>query len=228
VIFSMGRELMDRLEHRDQAQPLRAHVGVADAVPKPLAWRLLSTLQQANLPIRWVYREDTAVSGFLSGTTTHGLDLVIADRPGKSTAKLPIENRLVLSCDTTLLGTRALCKRLRPRFPDSLEGCPIILPGQLATVRQELDDWLDVHQLNPDVVAECEDHGLACCLARHGEGVCVAPSAVADELATMHALEVAGTLGEVRQQFFIVVPERHAQNPVLTALFGATLKAKER
>src|SRR5262245_46668507 len=56
-IFTLGRELMETVNGRPTGRPLRFAVGVADVVPKLVAYRLLEPALRLPEPIRIVCRE---------------------------------------------------------------------------------------------------------------------------------------------------------------------------
>ena len=79
-IFSLGRELQDTLKGRPTGRPLRFTVGVADAVPKLVAYRLLLPALSLPEPVHVVCREDKP-ERLLAELSVHALDLVLSDAP---------------------------------------------------------------------------------------------------------------------------------------------------
>jgi LysR family transcriptional regulator, transcriptional activator of nhaA len=80
-IFSIGSELETAV--RDQARkdkPLKFRVGVADAVPKTIACRLIEPAAKLPEPVRIVCRE-WKLDTLLGELALHRFDLVIADVP---------------------------------------------------------------------------------------------------------------------------------------------------
>ena len=57
-IFSTGRELQETLAGRSAGRPLRLTVGVVDALPKLLTYRLLEPAQGMTEQVRLLLRED--------------------------------------------------------------------------------------------------------------------------------------------------------------------------
>jgi LysR family transcriptional activator of nhaA len=57
-IFSLGRELMDTLQDRPTGRPLRVQIGVADVLPKQIAYRLIAPAFGRTNRVRIVCRED--------------------------------------------------------------------------------------------------------------------------------------------------------------------------
>ena len=77
-IFGLGRELIDTLRDRPTDRPLRLTVGVADVMPKLVAYRLLEPALRA--PVRLTVREDHSERLF-AALAGHDLDLVLCDAP---------------------------------------------------------------------------------------------------------------------------------------------------
>ena len=57
-IFSLGRELQDAVKGRPVGRPLKLTVGIADAVPKLVARRLLQPALELSMPVHLVCHED--------------------------------------------------------------------------------------------------------------------------------------------------------------------------
>jgi LysR family transcriptional activator of nhaA len=74
-IFTLGRELTDTLKGRSPGRPVRFVVGVADVLPKLIAYRLLEPALKMAEPVRVVCREDKS-ERLLAALAVHELDLV--------------------------------------------------------------------------------------------------------------------------------------------------------
>ena len=93
-IFSLGRELLDTLKDRPTGRPLRFAVGIADVVPKLIAYRLLQPAFELGEPVRVVCREDKP-ERLLAELAVYGLDLVLADAPLAPTVRIRAFNHLL-------------------------------------------------------------------------------------------------------------------------------------
>ena len=76
-MFGIGRELMETMRGRPTGRPLQLTVGVANAVPKLIAYRLLHPAVRGDDPVYVVCREDNAEQ-LTTLLATHALDVVIA------------------------------------------------------------------------------------------------------------------------------------------------------
>src|SRR5579864_7650406 len=58
-IFGLGQDLLEALEHRPTARPMRLVVGIDDVVPKEIAYRILEPALRMKRPVRITCREGT-------------------------------------------------------------------------------------------------------------------------------------------------------------------------
>lgn len=79
-IFQVGNELEEALRSYPESHFISFRVGVDDAVPKSIAYRLLTPAMALADPVRIVCREDKLVR-LLVELAIQRLDLVLADRP---------------------------------------------------------------------------------------------------------------------------------------------------
>ena len=79
-IFGLGRELMDALEQRPSARPLRLLVGIDDVVPKEIAYRILEPTLHLKRPIRLTCKEGT-LERLVANLAVHEIDVVLSDAP---------------------------------------------------------------------------------------------------------------------------------------------------
>jgi LysR family transcriptional activator of nhaA len=79
-IFSRGRELADVLRGRQTGRILRFTIGIADVVPKLIAYRLILPALKLQQSTRLICREGKP-DKLLSQLAIHQLDLVLSDAP---------------------------------------------------------------------------------------------------------------------------------------------------
>ena len=93
-IFGIGRELLETLRGRPAGRPLQLAIGVANAVPKLIAYRLLRPAVESPEPVYIVCREDNAEQ-LTTQLATHALDVVIADTPAPPHVRVRVFNHLL-------------------------------------------------------------------------------------------------------------------------------------
>src|SRR6185369_3495794 len=79
-IFGLGQELVEALEHRPTARPLRLVVGIDDVVPKEIAYRILKSALNLKRPVRLCCREGT-LERLVADLAVHDVDVVLSDAP---------------------------------------------------------------------------------------------------------------------------------------------------
>ena len=215
-IFGLGRELMDTLKGRPTGRPVRLVVGVADALPKLIAYRLLQPALQLPEPIHLVCREDRS-DRLLAELAVHALDLVLADTPIGPTAKVRAFNHLLGECSVTFFAAPRLATHRRG-FPRSLDNAPMLLPTDNTALRRSLDHWFDAQQIRPRIVSEFEDSALLKVFGQEGGGIFAGPSVIEREIQRQYGVRVVGRTDAVRERFYAISVERRVNNPAVIAI----------
>lgn len=216
-IFSLGRELLDAVQGRATGRPVRFVVGVADVLSKQIAFRLLAPALQLPSPIQVVCREARAES-LLASLAVHEVDLVLADTPVPPTVHVKAYSHLLGESDVTCFAAPALAATLRRRFPQSLSGAPMLLPGDGTVVRRQLDDWFQATGIRPRIVGEFDDSALMKAFGEHGAGAFVGATAIAGEIRRQYRVVAIGEIEAVRERFYAISPERRIKHPAVVAI----------
>ena len=219
-IFGLGRELLETVKGRPTGQPMRLTVGIADAVPKLIAYRLLGPVLTGAEPVRIICREDKP-DRLLAQLAVHGLDLVLSDAPIGPTTKVRAFNHLLGECGVTFFGTPALARTCRRGFPRSLGGAPVLLPTDNTALRRSLDDWFESEDIRPRVASEFEDSALLMAFGQAGMGLFPAPSAIERQVRSQYGVVVVGRLDTVRERFYAISGERRLKHPAVVAISEA-------
>ena len=219
-IFSLGRELRGAVKGRSPGRPVRFVVGVADVLPKLIAYRLLEPALHLAEPIRVVCREDKP-ERLLAELSVYGLDLVLADAPIAPTVKIRAFNHLLGECSVTVFGTAQVAAASRRGFPRSLDGAPFLLPTDNTTLRRSLDQWFDAEGIHPLVVGEFEDSALLQVFGQTGAGLFAAPSVIEAEVRRQYGVHVVGRVETVRERFYAISVERKLKHPAVVAISEA-------
>jgi LysR family transcriptional activator of nhaA len=216
-IFSLGRELQDTLKGRPTGRPVRFTVGVADAVPKLVAYRLLLPALSLPEPVHVVCREDKP-ERLIAELAAHSLDLVISDGPLGAGAKVKAYSHLLGETPVGIFGADALAAAHRRGFPRSLEGAPLLLPTESSSLRRSLDQWLDAEGIRPRVVGEFEDSALLKTFGQAGLGLFPAPLAIEAEVRAQFGVKLVGRVDAVKERFYALSVERKLKHPAVLAI----------
>lgn len=219
-IFALGRELIDTVKDRPTGRPLRLTVGVADVLPKLVAHRLLAPALALDVPVRMVCTEGKPPQ-LLAELALHHLDVVLSDAPADSGVAVRVFTHLLGECEVVLVAAPALAARHRRRFPRSLDGAPLLVPGTGTSMRRALEQWIERIGIHPRIVAEFEDTALMQAFGCEGVGIFPIPSVVEREVCRQYGVRLVGRLPEVRERFYAISAERRLKHPAVVAISSA-------
>lgn len=219
-MFTTGRDLIDTLKGRPTGRPLRLLVGVADSLPKLIAYRLIKPALQLSEPVQLVCHEGRA-ERLLAELAVHGLDVVLTDAPISTEVRVRAYSHQLGECGVTVFGTPALARELRGEFPRSLDGAPFLLPTPATTLRRSLDGWFEAQRIRPVIKGEFDDGALMKVFGQSGEGLFPAPSAVEPEVIEQYRVTPVGRIETVRERFYAISVERKLKHPAVVAICAA-------
>ena len=219
-IFSLGGE-MEEMVHNLPASRLQTFkVGIADVIPKSIAYHLLAPALQLPEPIRIICREGSLKS-LLAELAIHRIDLVIADAPIPPGVSVRGFNHPLGECGTTFFATHAKAQKLAKGFPLSLDGNPMVIPGETTAIRGALLQWLERQRIRPRIVGEFDDSALMKAFGRADVGVFIAPTAIAEEVQEQYGVLPIGQTDEIRDRFYAISVERKISHPAVAAVTEA-------
>ena len=219
-IFGLGRQLLDAVHGRGDAHALQLTVGVADVMPKAVAYRILAPALSLPQQVRIVCREDKP-DRLLAELAVQNLDVVLLDTPMPPTVRARAFSHLLGECGVTFFGAKPLALAHRKNFPKSLSGAPVLLPTDNTALRRSLDEWFERIGIRPRIVSEFEDSALLKAFGEQGLGLFPAPSVIEDEVHGKYGVESVGTADGVRERFYAISPERRLKHPAVVAISNA-------
>lgn len=217
-IFTLGAELEATVrEKSQQGRTLEFRVGVADAVPKSIAYHLVEPALRVKEPVRIVCRE-WRLDRLLAELALHRLDLVIADAPLPPAVSVRAYSHRLGASPIGVFAARALRSRTRKAFPDCLDGAPLLMPGEDSAVGQRLRAWFKSQALRPRIVGEFDDSALAQEFGRQGVGYYLGPDVLAEEIQARLGVDRMGVIDGVEEQFYAISIERRLTHPCVLAI----------
>jgi LysR family transcriptional activator of nhaA len=216
-IFQVSAELEARLRGGPEERIIPFRVGIADVVPKSIAHRLLAPVLALPEPIRLICREDR-LERLLADLAIHHLDMVLADRPMPPGLDVKGHSHLLGECGVAFFATPDIAARLKADFPASLDGAPMLIPGEDSALRAPLVRWLERLGLRPRVVAEFDDSALMKAFGQSGAGVFPAPAAMAPEVEAHYGVVLLGQTEDMQERFFAISAERRLKHPAVKAI----------
>jgi LysR family transcriptional activator of nhaA len=232
-IFALGDELLDSLRDGSLSQSVPFRVGIADSVPKMVAYRLVEPSLGRDEPIRLVCREGR-LNGLLADLAIHRLDMVIADRPMPENLNVRGYDHFLGESGVSVFGAQSLAAQGAGEFPALLDGAPFLLPGVDVALHARLMRWFESRRLRPRIVGEFDDSALIEAFGQAGAGFFVAPTAIEEHIVRQRDVQVVGRIELVREQIYAITTERKLTHPIVAAIcriaqhdmFGGGFKIK--
>jgi LysR family transcriptional activator of nhaA len=219
-IFTAGEELLDVLRGRPRGRPARFVVGISDALPKLIAFRILEPVLRMRETVQLVCLEDKP-EGLLVRLASHGLDLILTDAPLSGAFRARAYNHHLGSSGLSFFGTAELAQRCKKGFPESLDGVPFLLPMEGSSLRRDLEQWFERHRVRPVIAGEFQDSALLKVFGQAGAGVFAVTSAVEKEVRDHYGVSVIGRTNEITENFYAISVERRLKHPAVVAVTEA-------
>ena len=216
-IFSLGSELEESLRNQSSERTRTFKAGVADVVPKTIAYRLLSPALQMEEPIRIQCRENN-LETLLAELALHRVDVVIADGPIPAGVDVRGYNHSLGDCGIGFFATPALARSLDGDFPQCLNAAPLLIPSGINRMQDRLLQWLDSQRIFPRIVGEFDDSALMKAFGQAGVGIFISPVAIAREVEDHYGVVQLGRTDAVREHFFAISVERRISHPAVAAI----------
>lgn len=222
-IFNLSDQLQATLRQQQGPRSLPFRVGVSDAVPKQIAYRLLAPATEMSEPVRLIAREGK-LDRLLAELALHHLDMVVADRPLPSGVRVRGFSHKLGESELALFAAPGLATDCRP-FPACVDGAPLLMPGDDSATRGRLEQWLEAERLSPRVVGEFDDGALLKAFGQAGRGVFFAPAVIGGEIAAQYGVRELGRVAGVREAYYAITGERRITHPAVRAVTEAARDA---
>lgn len=216
-IFSIGRELTHLLNGRSTKRGLRLNLGVTDALPKLIAYRLIEPLLHMPDSVQIHCYEDKT-ERLLAEISLHSIDIVLADAPATPASGTGVFNHFLGESGVAVFAAPALATRYQKGYPRSLNGAPFLLPTGNTVLRRSLDQWFDSNELSPSIRGEFEDSALLKTFGAAGAGLFFSPLAVATEIQQQYGTIMLGQATGVNERFYAVTAQRKLKHPSVVAI----------
>jgi len=222
-IFSLGSEMQNAIHNQPEKKVLAFKVGIADVVPKSIAYRLLEPALHLPDSVRICCKEND-LDSLLDDLVLHKLDLVISDSAIPPDINIRGFSRPLGESDLTFFATPQLTDTFKKDFPECLDNAPFLLPGYATGIRTQLQQWFDKWHIYPRIVGEFDDSALMQEFGQAGVGIFAAPTAIKTEIEKMHAVIPIGHTEDLIIRFYAISVQRKTSHPAVTAI---TEKARE-
>jgi LysR family transcriptional activator of nhaA len=213
-IFPRGLELASVVRGERTRGRRSVTIGVADVVPKLIAFRVLEPLLGGDSPFHVICHEGP-LKDLLADLSAHRLDLVVSTSAVPPDAAIKAFNHPLGESEIGFFAARPLAARLRRGFPESLQDAPLLAPTERSANRRVLDDWFASIGVVPRIVGELDDSALIKTFAQHGIGAFAAPLAIEAEIVRQFGVARIGAARGVKARFYAISTERRIRHPAV-------------
>jgi LysR family transcriptional activator of nhaA len=211
-IFARGSELLATLK-LGLGRRQRLRMGAVSTLSRNFQESFLRPLlQQAD--VRLTLRAGE-LDELLVRLAHHELELVLSNRLPVGRSGEPWRCRRIARQPLSLVGHG---RRGGFRFPDDLDGLPVIVPGPESEIRMEFEALCAREEVRVRVLAEVDDMATMRLLARDTDAVAVLPAVVVRDELQSGTLHEYATLPGLFENFYCVTVERHYTHPIVRAL----------
>lgn len=215
-IFSIGEKLPEAVRDAAHSPKIKISVGVSDGLPKFITRQLLEPIMK-HKDVQLIAHEGE-FEDLLADLALHRLDIVLADRPAPNNKNLNVYSQELRKTVLAWYASKQLVKKAKGKFPECLQELPILLPTAHSTVRVLLDQWLNKHNITPNIVGEFEDSALLKTFAASGLGAFPAGLLIEKDLQDTYGLELLGSCENIHEYFYAIRSEKKIQHPLVQAI----------
>ena len=220
-IFALSAEMEAAIgAASDGEHVVEFRVGIADSVPKSIAYRLLEPALGLDEVVRLICTEGK-FEDLLAQMAVHRIDLVIADEPMSKQLSVKAFNHALGTTAMSFFASPALKRTLKGAFPQNLDGAPMLIQGSGSAMRQRLELWLTQQQVHPRAIGEFDDAALMKAFGREGRGVFMSPRVLEAETCEQYGVRVVGRTDELVEEFYAISVERRITHPCVVAITEA-------
>lgn len=216
TIVRSGDELLQTLVNRGGLYQRVLRVGAAATLSRNFQLEFLHEVLD-DTDVEVVVRTGP-FHELLTQLEAHNLDLVLANQTVRSDRRQQVVSHRISEQAVSLVGKPRRGRRKKFRFPQDLDGRPMILPTADAAIRLSFDALMRRAGIHPIVAAEADDMAMLRLMARSGDALTLVPPVVVqDELKSGELVEYH-QISEIHESFYAITAIRRYPNPILEKL----------
>ncbi|TDF41387.1 transcriptional activator NhaR [Alteromonadaceae bacterium M269] len=223
-IFELGKELSDVMRGTPSHRPIELIVGITDAIPKALAYKLIQPALNIEQEVNIKCFEGT-YQDLVGRLAVHSLDVVLADRPIDNQLHIKAYSHLLKHSTLSVLGSPKL--NVTGSFPENLNQLPFLLPSEHHWLSRVLYEWFDEQDVSPIIKGQFDDSALMKTFAKAGIGACCMPTVIEKNLTEEYDLKVLGHIDTISEHYYALTVERKITNPAIQAICQSAIDKED-
>jgi LysR family transcriptional activator of nhaA len=214
-IFRIGAEMFEVLH--DRMKPLKPslHIGALDSVPKQIVLQLVKNAFKIS-PCQITLSEAKS-DELMRELSAHRIDLVVTNFLPTGTDAKGLYPKSITKKNVAFFAAPKF-KYLRKNFPQSISGEPMICPTYDSRLRQDLEHWAKVNNIELNIITESQDISIKKLMAINELGLIpTATHTVTGQVLRGELVEI-GQLQGVHEELFLVTAQRKIENSIASKL----------
>lgn len=219
-IFELGKELSDVMRGTPSHRPIELIVGITDAIPKTLAYKLIEPALNIDKEVN-IKCYEGSYKDLIGRLAVHSIDVVLADRPLDNQTHVKGYSHLLKHSTLSVLCSPKL--KVTGNFPNNIDGIPFLLPTEHHWLSRVLVEWFEEQGVAPLIKGQFDDSALMKTFAKAGLGACCIPTAIEQDLIKEYELTLLGHINSISEHYYALTIERKMTNPAIQAICNAAI-----
>lgn len=211
-INDLGQELLYVVDNKGFSTQLQLRVGALDSIPKHLICDIVDFAHKKTGCFLTIVEGSTEhLSEHLA---KHDIEVMITDNHVASDSKNQIFSKNIINRPVVAYASPEF-KHLADGFPYSLSKAPCIVPTKHSKMRNDIEHFFELNNIEPNFIAETQDTALQKILAAKGDGVIFLPEIATQSLVSEKKLVKLGELESLRAEYYLTYNKKVFENPAL-------------
>jgi LysR family transcriptional activator of nhaA len=210
-IFKMGSEMYEVLH--DRIKPLKPtlHLGALDSIPKQIVLQLVKQAFKASSC--QITLSEGKLDELLRELSLHRMDMLVTNFLPTGLDARGLYHKSITKKNVAFYASPKF-KFLRKGFPKSISGQPMIFPTYDSKLRQDLDHWAQLHNIELNIIVESQDISVKKLMAISGLGLMPTATHTVTESVLSGDLTELGQLQGVHEELYLVTANRKIENSI--------------
>ncbi len=214
-IFKMGSEMFEVLHDRFKPLKPTLHIGALDSVPKQIVLQMVKHAFRIS-PCQITLSEGKP-DELMRELVSHRMDIMITNYLPVGISTQELYPKSIAKKSVSFYGA-AKFKTLKKGFPKSISGQPVILPTYDSKLRQDIDHWAKLNQIELNIIIESQDISVKKLMAINELGLIpTATNSINEQVVSGELVEI-GQLQGINEELYLVTAKRKIANPIAAKL----------
>lgn len=217
-IFRTGEEMLATLKNRGGRYRSVLRVGAVSTLSKNFQISFLKDVLDDQEVEVVIYAASMRV--LLGQLRAHSIDIILSNTPVAREIEPTLKTQLVSEQPISLVAPRSFEVSEDFRFPESLQGVPVVLPSRDSNLRSGFDIMMEQSGVSPLIAVEANDMAMLRLVAKETQAITLVPPIVVQDELNAGTLRELCRVPDLSEMFYAITAERRFPNPYVSRLLG--------